>query len=510
MFDSPPTGGPAAPSIRGEASATALRSLMDAAGVALVVVGADGISAVNPAAGVLLGGDAARWIGQSLESLAPAEPGHLWRQPGWLDSLPFGRIHDFECAVLRADGDRLRVAGHAWAEPKPGLRGRVVHLTFAAAGLQREAEALRRAARVQASLQRMIEAAPLAIAVFEMPARRILQANQMAELFFGLPLAALLGRTPRQWPARARSHEIGALEASLDLAMESPPGVRREIVDPQVDGAPSRVWDTRFVMIAPDVVQDHSADFAQVLMVANEVTDLRVAEQERFDAAIAQRGMLVQEVHHRIKNNLQGVAGLLQQAAQRYPAVAPLLSEAVGQLNAIAQVYGLQVGSSGPVELAGLLRAVSRSVERTFSRTMIEKLSALSWAQARTVERSLSRTIDFSVLGQDPERWRLPEAEAIPVALTVNELLTNALKHGGGHAVRCVLVAAESDVAIEIVNHGRLGESHESSSRGETVSGLGLVRALLPRRSAELTLTQRGDLVVARVVLRPPAVRKGG
>jgi hypothetical protein len=31
---------------------------------------------------------------------------------------------------------------------------------------------------------------------------------------------------------------------------------------------------------------------------------------------------------------------------------------------------------------------------------------------------------------------------------------------------------------------------------------------LLPRRAAEFTLGQAGDLVVARVLLRPPAVRK--
>lgn len=499
---------PAAPPTQGAPSATALRSLMDAAGVALLSVGPDGISGMNPPAEVLLGDGAARWLGQPLGALAPAEPGHPWQRPGWLDALPAGQVQAFDCSVLRADGGRLVVSGHAWAEPRLAARARVVHLTFGAVGLQHQAE--RRTARAQASLQRVIETAPLAVAVFEMPARRILQANQMAELFFGTPLAALVGRTPRQWPARARAHEIGALEASLDLAMESPPGVRREIVDAQGEGAVPRVWDTRFVSIAPDSSRDNSSEPAQVLMVANEVTDLRAAERERFDAAIAQRGMLVQEVHHRIKNNLQGVAGLLQQAAQRYPEVAPLLSEAVGQLNAIAQVYGLQVGSGGPVELAGLLRAVTRSVERTFSRAIIEKLSALSWTQARTVERSLSRTIDFGVAGQDPERWRLPEAEAIPVALTVNELLTNALKHGGGHAVRCSLIAAETDIAIEIVNHGRLGEGHDLRSRGETVSGLSLVRALLPRRSAELTLTQRGDLVVARVVLRPPAVRKDG
>ena len=65
--------------------------------------------------------------------------------------------------------------------------------------------------------------------------------------------------------------------------------------------------------------------------------------------------MLVREVHHRIKNNLQGVAGLLQQNAARHPEVAAVLSEAVGQVQAIAQVYGLQVGAGGPLRVAGLL-----------------------------------------------------------------------------------------------------------------------------------------------------------
>lgn len=343
-----------------------------------------------------------------------------------------------------------------------------------------------------------------------MPHRRIIEVNQTAEQFFGLPMAILAGRTPSQWPAGAVSHEISVLEASLDLAMESPPGVRREIVAAGRGDAGARVWDTRFVSIAPDTAAPGAHEASQILLVANEVTDLRAAEQERFDAAIAQRGLLVQEVHHRIKNNLQGVAGLLQQAAQRYPEVAPVLSEAVGQLNAIAQVYGLQVGSGGPVELAGLLRAVTRSVERTFSRVIIEKLSALSWNEARNVERTFSRSISFAVAGLEPERWRLPETEAIPVALSVNELLTNALKHGGGFPVRCTLLADAASVVIEIANHGRLREGYDQRPRGSGPTGLGLVRALLPRRSAELSLAQQGEIVLTRLVLLPPAVRKDG
>ena len=58
---------------------------------------------------------------------------------------------------------------------------------------------------------------------------------------------------------------------------------------------------------------------AQLLLVASDVTEQRAADQARLQAAIQQREVLVREVHHRIKNNLQGVAGLLQQIAARKP-----------------------------------------------------------------------------------------------------------------------------------------------------------------------------------------------
>ena len=83
---------------------------------------------------------------------------------------------------------------------------------------------------------------------------------------------------------------------------------------------------------------------------------------------------------------------------------------------AIAQVYGLQVGVSGPLQAAPLLRAIATSVQRTFGRDIV-----------------------VQVAGEVPHL--LPETEAIPVALTVNELLTNAIKHGSGGEVRLNLAA---------------------------------------------------------------------
>ena len=83
-----------------------------------------------------------------------------------------------------------------------------------------------------------------------------------------------------------------------------------------VSGEP-QVWEARYVPLAsgPGAPPD------QLLMVASDVTEQRAAQEARLEAAIAQREMLVREVHHRIKNNLQGVAGLLQQIAQHKPEV---------------------------------------------------------------------------------------------------------------------------------------------------------------------------------------------
>ncbi len=221
-------------------------------------------------------------------------------------------------------------------------------------------------------------------------------------------------------------------------------------------------------------------------MVATDVTEQRAAQQAKLEAAISQREMLVKEVHHRIKNNLQGVAGLLQQIAQRKPEVAPAIAEVVSQVQAIAQVYGLQVGVSGPLRVKALVESITASVQRTFGCQM-----------------------NLMVVGNAPEAWALPEAESIPVALTINELLTNAVKHCAGIArVDCTLIVADDEVRIAIANLGRLPEGFQLSRFPGGVSGLGLVRALLPRRSASFTLEQIGDQVQATVTLVPPGVSR--
>jgi two-component sensor histidine kinase len=104
----------------------------------------------------------------------------------------------------------------------------------------------------------------------------------------------------------------------------------------------------------------------------------------------------------------------------------------------------------------------------------------------------------------------LPEAESIPIALSLNELLTNAIKHSGEGAIACHLACDENQVLVRIANPGRLPEGFSLTQLRPGVSGLGLVRSLLPRRSARFDITQQGATVVCSVTLNPPGVTLTG
>ncbi len=448
------------------------RAMLDSVLVGIVTVGDGGIEWMNRSARRMFAGDLADFVGEPIATVATPEADHPLRRTDWLRTLAEGHAHSFECRLKARDGREFWVVGNV--VPTGGDDGR--QLTFALLDIERRRQAEVSIAQAQASLQRIIETAPLAIALFDAETRRVLQANQMAAAFFGRAAGQLVGGTPHDWLAAAAAD---VLEQDLRAAAASQQTLKRELRLDHPAGA--RLWDTRLVSL-PGGPGAH----AQVLLVASDVTEQRAEAQARFDAALAQREMLVKEVHHRIKNNLQGVAGLLQQNAARHPQVASILSESVSQVQAIAQVYGLQVGAGGPLRVAGVLEAIALSVQRTFG-----------------------RTVRVQVDGDAPRRMLLPEAEAIPIALTINELLTNAVKHSPQGEVRCRLSGEHGELRVAIRNQGRLRAGFDAAPLTGGVSGLGLVRALLPRRSAAFTLTQQGDEVLTEIVLEPPSVLPG-
>ncbi len=449
------------------------RAVLDSVLVGIVTVGEHGIEWMNRSARRMFGGELADFVGEPISTVATPEPDHPLRRTHYLHGLVEGQAEAFECRLKARDGREFWVVGNAVVT---GHEAADRQLTFALLDIERRRQAEISIAQAQASLQRIIETAPLAIGLVDARTLRIVQLNQMAAAAAGTDVASAVGRRPDELFPPAFSAQ---LMQDLQEALTSREVTRREY-QLGTTGEP-RVWDTRYVPLASTGAAGGPQE--QLLFVGTDVTEQRAAEQARFEAAIAQREMLVKEVHHRIKNNLQGVAGLMQQIAQRRPEVAPVISEAIGQVQAIAQVYGLQVGATGPLRIRSVLEAIATSVQRMFG-----------------------RTIAVEVQGRVPQRWVLPEAESIPIALTLNELLTNAIKHSLSGDVRCVLQCGDDRVAIAVSNEGRLPPGFSLAQIPGGVSGLGLVRALLPRRSATFTLGQDGERVVAQVTLAPPGV----
>jgi len=447
------------------------RAILDSVLVGIVTVGPHGIEWMNRSARRMFGGELADFVGEPIATVATPEADHPLRRTHYLHALAEGQAEAFECRLKARDGREFWVVGNAVMTGREA--GGAPQLTFALLDIERRRQAEVRIAQAQASLARIIETAPLAIGLLDADSLRLLQLNQMAAMFAGHSIADALGRTPAEL---FDAPFAATLERDLRQALDSREVVRREVR--RATFGDTRLWDARYVPLAST-----GGVAGQLLIVASDVTEQRAAEEARYEAAISQREMLVKEVHHRIKNNLQGVAGLMQQIAQRRPEVASVISEAVGQVQAIAQVYGLQVGAAGPLRVKSVIEAIAQSVQRV-----------------------RGRPIMVVVQGAAPHRWALPEAESIPIALTVNELLTNALRHGSEGDVRCTVDCGDAEVRIEIVNPGRLPHGFELARVPGGVSGLGLVRALLPRRSAMLALAEQGGEVVATVTLKPPGV----
>ena len=451
------------------------RSILDSVLVGIVTVGPNGIEWMNRSARRMFGGEVADFVNLPISTIATPEPDHPLRRDDPTALLPEGESSTFECRIQARDGRTFWVVGNVVSI---GRESSGPQLTYALLDIERRRQAEARMAEVQASLQRIIEAAPLAITVRDARTLKLLQINEVAARLAGRTRAELVGRTPEQMyrPADAASRRAD-MEYALTNDAVTTREYRFEI------GEATQIWEARYVPLSagPGAVPD------QLLVVLSDVTEQRAAQEARYEAAVAQREMLVREVHHRIKNNLQGVAGLLQQIAQRKPEVAGPIAEIVGQVQAIAQVHGMQVGSTGTLRLAEMVEAIAVSVQRTFGRPIV-----------------------FSAPDPDARAWMLPEAESIPIALTVNELLTNAVKHSAPHGgpIGCMLETGADAVCIRISNEATLPDGFSLQRLPSGISGLGLVRALLPRRHATLDIAQTGERVTTTVRLEPPAVSR--
>jgi two-component sensor histidine kinase len=163
------------------------------------------------------------------------------------------------------------------------------------------------------------------------------------------------------------------------------------------------------------------------------------------------RGVLAQEIHHRVKNNLQTVASLLRLQARSDELIDPrkALDDSVNRILAIAAVHEvLTERRDDDVDLADLL----------------ERLRAMLVQGLGAAKRVESHLESVSLAGH----------RATALALVFSELLQNALEHGGS-SVRVDLAQRNGEVVLAIADDGVGIEELD----GDSGTGLSIVRALV-------------------------------
>ena len=103
--------------------------------------------------------------------------------------------------------------------------------------------------------------------------------------------------------------------------------------------------------------------------------------------------------------------------------------------------------------------------------------------------------------------WAVAEAEAVPLALILNELLTNALRHGTDKTrVSLSIECDEGWARLVIRNPGRLDGLDFAGGKG-LGTGLSLIRSLLPPEGVAFRLENAEDgWVETRLELGPPVL----
>lgn len=208
----------------------------------------------------------------------------------------------------------------------------------------------------------------------------------------------------------------------------------------------------------------------------------RTTELERSNAdlkaAILAKEVLLQEVHHRVKNNLQVVSALLAMQSETAP----------GELRSYFQ------DSASRIEAMGRVHSQLHLTPNVAALDLGEYLATLQGQLSRIYGRS-DINASFS-LPADPV-WIDFEA-ANPLVLMLNEVLSNVFKHafptGRGGEVRIALEIVDRHPLITIADDG-VGLSGGPARIERNSMGINLIRMLAKQIGAEINYKEANGTV---------------
>ncbi|HEY7833576.1 MAG TPA: GAF domain-containing protein [Ktedonobacterales bacterium] len=204
-----------------------------------------------------------------------------------------------------------------------------------------------------------------------------------------------------------RDHQdaVGDLHAVLCVPLSSTHGAKGALC----------VYSPRRFPFSPDQLQS-VVTFANVAAIA--MDNARLFEQTR--AGLETNAILVREMHHRVKNNLQQVGSILRMQRRRAhsPQVERILGESLGRIQGIAETHELLSRESTEQLAHAAIDEIARKIAGVVQGNSL-------------VPPDLDLRIDVA-----PFPAYVPSEQATILAIVLNELIANAIEHGFGERAR--------------------------------------------------------------------------
>ena len=199
-----------------------------------------------------------------------------------------------------------------------------------------------------------------------------------------------------------------------------------------------------------------------VLAMARDITERKQAEH-RMRASLAEKELLLKEIQHRVKNNLQIISSLLdlQALSIRNKQAKRVFEECQNRIKSMAMLYEQLYRSDdlGTVQL------------RDYTQSIIDHLTQFYRPDAKKVSIQL-RCADVA-MGLDC---------AIPCGLIINELVSNALKHafpkGRSGRITITIRPSRGQHLALVVSDDGIGLPDDLDTRLNQTLGLQLTHAL--------------------------------
>jgi PAS domain S-box-containing protein len=369
---------------------------------------------------------------------------------------------------------------HGSGVPLKGDDGRVNGLMGTVVDMTEQRRTLEALAKSERNFRSLVERAPFGVLVTR--EFKVVYANAHYLAMLGYEASELIGKSLLEL-VPSEMHELARTRDVARHAGTSLPSLITRVT--RKDGS--------FIWLEGDSASMLYDGEPATISAARDVTERENAEQVRLLAertmreSLREKDVLLKEVHHRVKNNLQVIVSLINLQASKLEDghVRSVFEETRSRVHAIALLHERLY--------------TSKNLGRIDMRDYLEGLASdLSSTNASTRPVDLRVRADEIYLSMD---------QAVPVGLIVNELVTNSYKHafperlGRAGEIEMVLEWVGQDLQIVVQDNG-IGYLQELDPDTADSLGLLLISSLSRQLEGDLRFVQQPS--GARCVVRFP------